>query len=189
MKKYAWTSTIKINLFAFKSSGFWPTKAEQKQNFYTFYTLFPTIVFGFVHYLNQTFNLSTNLDDIDITAILKMHHFGRNIETFKKLVTIVKRSLFQRRSLSQIALVIPNLDIWKLLYTAVDLDITLLSRIPLHTNCCDNQAVSDIILDSVNVNLDPLIALSECCREQRDNLADNLKARRLQYMDYHREIR
>jgi hypothetical protein len=168
---------------------FWPTEDEHKQKFYTFYTLFPTIVFGFFYYLNHTFNLLTNLDDIDITAILKMHHFGRNIETFTKLVTIVKRSLFQRRSLSQIALVIPNLDIWKILYSAVDLDITFWSRIPLHKDCCDNQAVSNIILVNVNVNLDPLIALSVCCREQRDNLADNLRARRLQYMEYHREIR
>jgi hypothetical protein len=186
MKKYAWTSTIKINFFAFKSSGFWPTEDEHKQNFYTFYTTFSTIVFGFVHYLNQIFNLLTNLD-IDISAILKMHHFGRNIETFTKLVTIVKRSLFQPRSLSQIALVIPSLDIWKLLYSAVDLDITFLSRIPLHTNCCDNKTVSKIIL--VNVNLDPLIALSVCCLDQRDNLADILRAPRLQYMEYHREIR
>jgi hypothetical protein len=60
-----------------------------------------------------------------------MHHFGRNIESFKKLITIVKRSLFQRRSRSQIALVISNLDIWKLLYSAVDLDITFWSRMPL----------------------------------------------------------
>jgi hypothetical protein len=186
MKKYAWTSTIKMNFFVFnKLLGFWPTEDEHKQNLYTFYALFSTVVFGFVHYLNHTFNLLTNLDDMDITAILKMHHFGRNIETFKNLITIVKRSLF--RSLSQIALVIPNLNIWKLLYSAVDLDITFWSRKPLHSNCCDNQAVSNIIL--VNVILDPLIGLSVCCREQLDNLADNLRTPRLQYMEYHREIR
>jgi hypothetical protein len=218
MKRHDWTETIKRNILFFKLVGFWPEgDAGYKMNFYTLYSISITIAFAFSHSFFQTFQLVRNLDDLDIVAgtaflaiseslvVVKMFYLARNIQTFKKLLVTLNSDLFQPRSVEQILLVSPSVEVWKLMYkllcgsiTMVLIFLTLVPIVdksykryrlpliawypydtkasPLYEITYLHQIISVFFLAISNINIDTLVAaLSMYAGAQLDILCDNLK--------------
>jgi hypothetical protein len=218
MKRHDWTETIKGNIFFFKLVGFWPEgDAGYKINFYTLYSISITIAFAFSHSFFQTFQLVRNLDDLDIVAgtaflaiseslvVVKMFYLARNIQTFKKLLVTLNSDLFQPRSVEQILLVSPSVEVWKLMYkllcgsiTMVLIFLTLVPIVdksykryrlpliawypydtkasPLYEITYLHQIISVFFLAISNINIDTLVAaLSMYAGAQLDILCDNLR--------------
>ncbi|KAJ3663545.1 hypothetical protein Zmor_007798 [Zophobas morio] len=130
-RKFSWKATIELNVLFLKMSGFWPRNDDTfKLDLYTSRTIILVTVFLLVGLLSQLINLFFILDDLialtgtiyilltEILFALKIYYLARNMSIVKKLMRMLDDDLFQPRDVGQVALVQPNLDVWKMIYKA-----------------------------------------------------------------------
>ncbi|XP_063926001.1 odorant receptor 46a-like [Zophobas morio] len=128
-KKFCWKITIQPNILVLQTFGFWPKDYEAfKLNFYAVRTIILVIIFFPVALLTQATNLFFVLDDlialtgtiymllIEILCAFKIYYLSKHMSIVKTLMRMLNDDLFQPRDVNQVALVQPNLDLWKTTY-------------------------------------------------------------------------
>ncbi|KAJ3648714.1 hypothetical protein Zmor_020493 [Zophobas morio] len=210
--EYDWLSIIKLNIFAFRAAGLWPSADGYKPNFYFLRSITIIFIFGFIQTASQTFKLLTNLTDMQVVAgtafmviscwlmLMKMFSIASNIQTLRKLLTILDDEMFQVRSNEQIENIAPSVKTWKLAYNLISGSIACsvifwtvdsfrrrrlpfiswypynTTGSPLYEITCVHQLSSLSFAAYININMDTFIAVfSLYAAAQFDILCDNLK--------------
>jgi hypothetical protein len=148
MTRFDWISTIKVNIFMLRCVGLWPGRGETYQrDLYTFYAVFNAILIIGGHNFSQLANIFFVYSDLEalaatifvmitnILATVKMYTFVLNMRVIKELLLVLDSFHFQPKSLEQVKLVQPTLQIWKKLYivysSVVGVNVLLWSIAPL----------------------------------------------------------
>lgn len=218
MEKFDWLHKIKPNLIALKFVGLWPTgNKSYEPNIYTCYTVLVIIFIVCGHNLSQIINILnvySNLKaltatifvaSINFLGAVKMYFFIKNIETIKELFIILRSNQFRPKNSEQIKLILPHLNLWKILYIGYSINVYLIvamwsflpiingwieerklpfpawypfdvTRSPIYELCYVYQFICIWHITVANLNLDTIIiALMMYIFCQCDLLCDNLK--------------
>ncbi|RZC42583.1 7tm 6 domain containing protein, partial [Asbolus verrucosus] len=129
MEYFDWKLTIRINILMLKSVGLWPKGNEiYKPNLYMLYAIISVVIIMGGHNFFQLMNIFFVYNDLEalaesmfITATdslisVKLCFFILNIRTLKELMMSLNSVIFQPKSVQQVELVWPRLNIWKKTY-------------------------------------------------------------------------
>ncbi|KAJ3663301.1 hypothetical protein Zmor_007602 [Zophobas morio] len=134
MENFDWLSTIKINTKMLKYLSLWPTNGQYKLDLYKLYTTILVLIF--IHTYNMSIFMGIifshkNLADLtrrifmtssEILTSVKTHHFIKNIKTLQLMTEDLESVKFvPPKNTEQIKLVQPDLNIWKLVFTILQL--------------------------------------------------------------------
>ena len=128
MKRFDWMDNIKINLLIMNFMGLWPTgDTSYKPGFYMLYTTVIVILVA-SHILSEVINIYFVRDNlemvvgiiyiilIEIMAATKAVIVIRKMKTLKNTVKLIQSDWFQPQNNTQILLIQPSINFWKLIY-------------------------------------------------------------------------
>ncbi|XP_063925639.1 odorant receptor Or1-like [Zophobas morio] len=121
-----WNFTIKRNIFILQLLGLWPQEDEvYKLNLYSIYAFVSIVVIMGGHNFFQTVNICFVYTDLEALAttifitstevlvLVKVYFFTQNIGRLKKLLSLLKKDVFQPRNERQVEMIKPILNFWK----------------------------------------------------------------------------
>lgn len=133
MNTFDWKITIKMNLLLLKFGGLWPEKnlSYKLNNLYAVRAIFCISLFLIVDALSQAVNIYFLRDDFQavtsviyllftkFVTIFKVLKFTNKINVLKRFMNCINSNIFQPQNHHQRIMIIPTLEAWKKMFTAL----------------------------------------------------------------------